>query len=246
MLKGMIKCLKLIARLAIAVIICAIILIAAAMVRAETGSAEELTPETQSEDSSQLPDDPELYAERSRATHVNEANPPPADDFEESNSSLADTQTIEPELLLESTWSTEEDFEISAAVDVRAPTIDEDDLDMLACTIYVEAGGDACSDETRMMVGNVVLNRVAHPDFPGTIEEVLLQPGQYNTFSWTGIVWPARATSDVELHAVDRAYECARRLLEGERVFDESVIWQSNVFQGTEVVSYQDGIYFCR
>jgi hypothetical protein len=93
--------------LAIAVIICAIILIAAAMVRAETGSAEELAPETQSEDSSQFPDDPELYAERSRATHVNEANPPPADDFEESSSSLAGTQTIEPELLLESTWSTE-------------------------------------------------------------------------------------------------------------------------------------------
>lgn len=246
MLKGMIKCLKLIARLALAVIICAIILIAAAMVRAEMGSAEELTPETQSEDSSQLPDDPELYAERSCATHVSEAVPPTDADLEESCSSVADTQTTELQRLSDSTGSTEEDLEISAAVDVSAPTIDGDDLEMLACTIYVEAGGDACSDETRMMVGNVVLNRVAHPDFPGTIEEVLLQPWQYNTFSWTGIVWPARATSDVELHAVERAYECARRLLEGERVFDESVIWQSNVFQGTEIVSYQDGIYFCR
>ena len=95
--------------------------------------------------------------------------------------------------------------------------VDPEELEMLACTIYVEAGGDACSDETRMMVGNVVLNRVAHPDFPNTIEEVLLQPRQYNTFSWDGIVWPDRAANDDEQEAVQRAYDIARRLLEGER-----------------------------
>ena len=149
MLKGMIKCLKLIARLALAVIICAIILIAAAMVRAEMGSAEELPAETQSEDSSQLPDDPELYAERSCATHVSEAVPPTDADLEESCSSVADTQTTELQRLSESTGYTEEDLEISAEVDVSAPTIDEDDLEMLACTIYVEAGGDACLHDLR-------------------------------------------------------------------------------------------------
>ena len=95
--------------------------------------------------------------------------------------------------------------------------VDPEELEMLACTIYVEAGGDACSDETRMMVGNVVLNRVSHPDFPNTIEEVLLQPRQYNTFSWDGIVWPDRAANDDEQEAVQRAYDIARRLLEGER-----------------------------
>ena len=124
--------------------------------------------------------------------------------------------------------------------------VDPEELEMLACTIYVEAGGDACSDETRMMVGNVVLNRVAHPDFPNTIEEVLLQPRQYNTFSWDGIVWPDRAANDDEQEAVQRAYDIARRLLEGERVLDSDVIWQAEFFQGKELVAYQDGIYFCK
>ena len=124
--------------------------------------------------------------------------------------------------------------------------VDEAELEMLACTIYIEAGGDACSDETRMMVGNVVLNRIADERFPDTMEEVLLQPRQYNTFSWTGIQWPARASTEPEAEAVARAYDCARRLLEGERVLDADVVWQAEFFQGSEVVSYQDGIYFCR
>lgn len=120
------------------------------------------------------------------------------------------------------------------------------DLWMLACVIYKEAGGDACTDTTRLGVGTVVVNRVSHESFPDTIEEVLLQPGQYNTFSWDGIVWPYRADSEVEHHAVYRAFSCAERILNGERAFDESVIWQSGVPQGAETVLYQDGIYFCR
>lgn len=120
------------------------------------------------------------------------------------------------------------------------------DLWMLACVIYKEAGGDACTDTTRLGVGTVVMNRVAHESFPDTIEEVLLQPGQYNTFSWDGIVWPYRAASEVEQHAVYRAFACAERILNGERAFDESVIWQSGVPQGAKTVLYQDGIYFCR
>lgn len=124
--------------------------------------------------------------------------------------------------------------------------IDPDELEMLACVIYVEAGGDACSDETRMMVGNVVLNRVADERFPDTIEEVLLQPYQYNTFSWDGIVWPERASTETEAHAVERAYACAKRLLSGERVLEDDVVWQAEFSQGSEVVAHQDGIYFCR
>lgn len=124
--------------------------------------------------------------------------------------------------------------------------IDPDELEMLACVIYVEAGGDACSDETRMMVGNVVLNRVADDRFPDTLEEVLLQPYQYNTFSWDGIVWPERASTEPEAHAVQRAYDCAERLLRGERVLDGDVVWQAEFCQGSEIVAHQDGIYFCR
>ena len=125
-------------------------------------------------------------------------------------------------------------------------TYSEEELEMLALVIYQEAGGDACSDETRLMVGNVVLNRVADDRFPDTIEEVLLQERQYGRLHWTGLVWPERASQSVEAHAVQRAYDCAERVLNGERLLPEDVIWQAEFKQGTEVVAQQDGFYFCR
>ena len=39
-------------------------------------------------------------------------------------------------------------------------TDDPYDLELLARAIYAEAGVDDCSDETRIMVGNVILNRM--------------------------------------------------------------------------------------
>lgn len=125
-------------------------------------------------------------------------------------------------------------------------TYTDADLEMLALVIYQEAGGDACSDETRLMVGNVVLNRVADERFPDTIEEVLLQERQYGRLHWTGLVWADRASKPEEAHAVQRAYDCAKRVLEGERLLPENVIWQAEFKQGTEVVAEQDGFYFCR
>jgi len=69
-------------------------------------------------------------------------------------------------------------------------------VEKLACAIYSEAGGDECSDECRINVGDVILNRVKDPRFPNTIEGVLTAPRQYGTFSQTGVVWPARASVD--------------------------------------------------
>lgn len=125
------------------------------------------------------------------------------------------------------------------------PSYTEEELEMLALVIYQEAGGDACSDDTRLKVGTVVMNRVADDRFPGTIEEVLLQKGQYGRLHWTGLVWPKRAEQPGEAHAVTRAYDIAQRVLEGERVLPEDVIFQSEYIQG-EIVAQQDGFYFCR
>ena len=139
---------------------------------------------------------------------------------------------------------------VQVVAEVEAPvepeqTYSEEELEMLALVIYQEAGGDACSDETRLMVGNVVLNRVADERFPDTIEEVLLQERQYGRLHWTGLVWPERASQSVEAHAVERAYKCAERVLEGELLLPEDVIFQAEFVQG-EIVAEQDGFYFCR
>ena len=128
-----------------------------------------------------------------------------------------------------------------------APAYTEEELEMLALVIYQEAGGDACSDDTRLKVGTVVMNRVADERswLPNTIEEVLLQKGQYGRLHLTGLVWPERAELPQEAHAVARAYECAKRILSGERHLPADVIFQSEYIMG-EIVAEQDGFYFCR
>ena len=119
----------------------------------------------------------------------------------------------------------------------------EEELELLACVIYCEAGGDEASDETRRMVGEVVLNRVADPRFPSSILGVLTQKHQYGLFWRTGVVWPSRASREPE--AVERAYACARLVLEGERLLPEDVIFQAEFVQG-EIVASAPGFYFCR
>lgn len=126
------------------------------------------------------------------------------------------------------------------------PMYSDEELEILAIIIYQEAGGDACSDDTRLMVGNVFLNRVASDDFPDTFYDVATGKAQYGRLYWTGIQWPERAQNPGEAHAVERAYEIAERLLDGERVLPDDVIWQAEFPQGSEVVVEQDGFYFCR
>lgn len=116
------------------------------------------------------------------------------------------------------------------------PVIDPDDLEMLACVIYQEAGGNASCDNCRRYVGDIVLNRVEHPKFPNTIEEVLTAHGQYGTLYITGIKWPERAKYDVEKEAVARAYRIAEEILSGQhsKLYGEGYIWQARFIQGTE------------
>lgn len=121
----------------------------------------------------------------------------------------------------------------------------ERELELLACVIYCEAGSDTITDETRRMVGEVVLNRVAHPDYPDNILDVLTQKSQYGRFHWTGVVWPARAGKAAEAHAVERAYDCARLVFEDERLLPTDTIYQAAHIQG-EIVARAPGFYFCR
>lgn len=121
--------------------------------------------------------------------------------------------------------------------------IDAEELELLACAIYCEAGGDTASDETRRMVGEVILNRAADPRFPASIAGVLTQKSQYGRFHWTGVVWPSRAAHEPE--AVERAYRCAEAACTEPRLLPEDVVFQAEFIQG-EVVATAPGYYFCR
>ena len=138
--------------------------------------------------------------------------------------------------------------EATEVTEVTEPVISysEKDLEYLAIVIYQEAGGDNFSDDTRLKVGTVVMNRVADPRFPDDLHGVLTQERQYGLLHWTGVVWADRAKNPGEEHAVKRAYECAEQILMGYRSFGEDVIWQAEFPQGSEIVAYQEGMYFCR
>lgn len=68
-----------------------------------------------------------------------------------------------------------------------------DDLFWLSRVIYTESGNQPL--EGKMAVGNVVMNRVKHPSFPGTIEGVLAQKNQFTTY-WSGHI--ARSSPNTE------------------------------------------------
>lgn len=125
--------------------------------------------------------------------------------------------------------------------------VDPEDLEMLACVIYQEAGADYCCDDCRRRVADVVLNRVEDDRFPDNIQDVLTQKRQYGRYYWTGVVWPERAKNDCEKHAVERAYRIAEEVLKGEHseLYGEGYIWQAEFKQGTGVVYCdQCKIYF--
>lgn len=152
---------------------------------------------------------------------------------------------IPAEPVLVKTLSTQERCVAGLAPEVQA-TYTQEELELLAITIYCEAGSDTISDETRRMVGEVVLNRIASPGFPNTMLEVLTAKKQYGSFYVTGVVWPSRASKVGEQHAVERAYACAKAVFTEERLLPEDVVFQAAFVQGREIVVHVPGFYFCR
>lgn len=128
---------------------------------------------------------------------------------------------------------------------VEEATYDPNELEMMAIVIYQEAGGDACSDTTRKMVGDVVLNRMMDPRFPDTMYGVLTAPNQY--LMENGVYWPERASYPGEQHAVQRAYRIAEELLTGSHseIYGKGYVWQAEFYQGTDWV-YSDNEIFGR
>lgn len=122
------------------------------------------------------------------------------------------------------------------------PEIKFDDFMLIAKIIWAEAGSEWLDDEWKMCVGEVVLNRVASPEFPDTVKEVLEQPGQY---------YGANSRYFSSIIPTERCAVAAMRLFNGERVInDPSVVFQANFRQGGGVHTacydkYLGWTYFC-
>lgn len=125
--------------------------------------------------------------------------------------------------------------------DASRPRLDYDELFLLAKLIQWEAGSSWLSDELRLCVGEVVLNRVASPEFPDTLEEVVYQYGQF-----TGVDCPAFR---YYLTPTRPCVEIALRLLLGERMLQPQVVFEGHEIQGKIHSAFIDmhygKIYFC-
>lgn len=113
------------------------------------------------------------------------------------------------------------------ALGLAYPKIDYTELYLLSKIIWAEAGSVWLSMDWKMCVGEVVLNRMASPEFPDTMQEVLDQPGQYY------------GKGNPYFESILPTRECviaAKRLLEGERVLgNPSVVFQSNYILGSGI-----------
>lgn len=115
-----------------------------------------------------------------------------------------------------------------------------EDCRILANVVAHEA--PYCSDRHQQLVAQVVLNRVADPRFPGTVREVVNQPGQYHR-SYTNNL-PDYATAGAEMR---RCFSAAIRALMGEVECPPDVIYQSqyqSLGAGTyEAITVDTGSY---
>ena len=178
----------------------------------------------------------------------------PATDIQTSQSKSVDTvrylPDIELHLVTEATNRTKTEpstIPLTASENDSKPLFDPNDKELLARVIYQEAGGDACCDDCRRRVADVVLNRVESPYFPDTIKGVLTQKYQYGRYYWTGVIWPKHAKSRIEKHAGERAYRIAEEVLTGNHseLYGNGYIWQAEFRQGKDNIKCC-GIYFGR
>lgn len=129
-----------------------------------------------------------------------------------------------------------------AALNLDVPEISFDELFELSKTITNEAGSSWIPMDWKMMVGEVVLNRVASVEFPNTVIEVIHQKGQYSG---------ANSSHFDSMVPFEDYVDAAIRLLSGERLInDVSVVFQSEHRQGSGTYlelydSYYGYTYLC-
>lgn len=214
-----------------AVMLISIIYITVIVVKAEqipeTEVIETTIESTSAPDETIIPSTEEtIHIEETEATSETESEPEATTDIDISPETPSKVPSEAPE---------------GSVTDKSEIEIDPEELEMLACVIYQEAGGNGSCDNCRKYVADIVLNRIEHPKFPDTMYEVLTAYRQYGMFYWTGIKWPERAKYDVEKEAVARAYRTAEEVLSGQHseLYGQGYIWQAKFVQGT------DGFWCC-
>ena len=108
------------------------------------------------------------------------------------------------------------------------------DLDLLAALVWAEAGDQDFIG--KRIVADCVLNRVRSGAWPGSVEAVIYQPGQFSVVA-NGRLSQGFYNADAE------CYEAARLALSGDH-YDTQVIYFSMYYCANGVFAYQWGDHF--
>ena len=95
-----------------------------------------------------------------------------------------------------------------------------DQLYLLSRLIHFKYGHYRYSDELRMCAGEVILNRMASPEYPDTMEKVIFQKGieeEVDEAAFSLCVSPSRD-----------CVRAAARLLQGERMLEPEVVLETH------------------
>jgi hypothetical protein len=130
-----------------------------------------------------------------------------------------------------------EELSLEAIPESELEQINEQDVHDLALIIDLESDG---SEQDRLAVGNVVLNRVECKNFPNTIQEVIRDNDTYVQYE---CVYNGKFDSGIE--PSEEAIQIAKRLLDGERIFPHNVVWQAQFMQGDGLYTQIGVHYYC-
>lgn len=110
-------------------------------------------------------------------------------------------------------------------------------LDLLTRVVWFEAGSNWLSDRHQQLVAQVVLNRIADPRFPNTMDGVIYARGQYSCAGRLYSIHWSKITQ--------RCYDNARAAAYGLVECPANVVYQSGGMQGRGLYEFHYNTYFC-
>ncbi len=107
--------------------------------------------------------------------------------------------------------------------------ISDDDYQVLLRIVQAEAG--VCDEKGKILVANVVLNRVKSQEFPDSVRSVVYEPSQFSPVS-DGSINSVKVTEETK--------ECVNRALEGEDYSDGALYFMNRRGSRSRAVSWFD------
>lgn len=107
--------------------------------------------------------------------------------------------------------------------------VSDDDYQVLLRIVQAEAG--VCDEKGKILVANVVLNRVKSQEFPDSVRSVVYEPSQFSPVS-DGSINSVKVTEETK--------ECVNRALEGEDYSDGALYFMNRRGYRSRAVSWFD------